>query len=461
MKTNKILKYTSIGSAAAVILMMAAATIVEKLYGTETAFRHFYHSPLFIALWAVTAISGVLLMIRRKTIKKPATFFLHIAFVLILAGALITLLTGKSGSMYLRRGETSANWSSAEGFRQKLPFKLTLKDFSIEYYPGTNDPSDYISKVVVSNNNTEYTISMNNILKYGGYRFYQTSYDADLNGSVFSVSHDPWGVSVTYTGYIMLLLSMIGFFFQKKSGFRMALKARSEGFSKPVRTVLMVLNVLLFGYLTFVIGRNWYRSGHGPFVGTYSVMMLMAWLVTVAMALLRKRLPIIQPLGFVLAGFSILVASLSFSDPEANLMPVLRSPFLSVHVLCMMVSYTLFGLVALIGVVGLIKHNDDTRSMLRDMSLSILYPAVFMLTTGTFIGAVWANISWGNYWAWDPKETWALITMLVYAAMLHSSTVSRFAKPRFFHAYAIAAFLTVLITYFGVNFLLGGMHSYA
>ena len=131
------------------------------------------------------------------------------------------------------------------------------------------------------------------------------------------------------------------------------------------------------------------------------------------------------------------MASLSFSDPEANLMPVLRSPLLSVHVLCMMVSYTLFGLVALIGVVGLIKRNDDTRSMLRDMSLAILYPAVFMLTTGTFIGAVWANISWGSYWAWDPKETWALITMLVYAAMLHSSTVSRFALPRFFHTYAI------------------------
>ena len=465
MKTDKILKYTTIGTATAVILMMAAATIVEKLLGTDTAFRHFYHSPVFIALWAVTAISGVLLMIKRNTIKKPTTFFLHIAFVLILAGALLTLLTGKSGSMYLRRGETSASWSSDQGFRQKLPFKLTLKDFSIEYYHGTKDPKDYISKVAVTDSNTgavtEYTISMNNILKYGGYRFYQTSYDSDLNGSVFSVSHDPWGVSVTYTGYIILLLSMIGFFFQKNSGFRTALKARSEGFSKPVRTVLMVLNILLFGYLTFVICRNWYRSGHGPFVGTYSVMMLMAWLVTVTMALLRKRLPIIQPLGFVLAGFSILVASLSFSDPEANLMPVLRSPLLNVHVLCMMVSYTLFGLVALIGVVGLIKHNDNTRSMLRDMSLSILYPAVFMLTTGTFIGAVWANISWGSYWAWDPKETWALITMLVYAAMLHSSTVSRFTKPRFFHAYAVIAFLTVLITYFGVNFLLEGMHSYA
>lgn len=460
MKTDKILKYTSIGTAAAVILIMAAATIVEKLYGTDMAFRLVYHSPVFIALWAITAITGVWHMIRRRTIKKPATFFLHTSLVLILAGALLTMLTGKNGSMYLRRGETSANWSSSEGFRQKLSFKLTLKDYSIDYYPGTKDPSDYISKVVVSDTGTEYTISMNNILKYGGYRFYQSSYDDDLNGSVFAVSHDPWGVPVTYAGYILLLLSLIGFFFQKRSGFRTALKSRGQGFSKPIRIVLLVLNVLLLGYLTFIIGRNWCRSGHGPFVGTYSVMILMAWLVSVAMVLLRKRLPIIQPLGFVLAGFSILVASLSNADTE-NLAPVLRSPLLSVHVLCMMVSYTLFGLVALIGVVGLVKRNQDSRSMLRNMSLTILYPAVFMLTIGTFIGAVWANISWGNYWAWDPKETWALITMLVYSAMLHSSTVSSFNRPRFFHVYAIVAFLTVLITYFGVNFLLGGMHSYA
>jgi len=189
--------------------------------------------------------------------------------------------------------------------------------------------------------------------------------------------------------------------------------------------------------------------------------MLMAWLVTVAMILLRRRMPVIQPLGFVLAGFSILVASISHTGPEGNLVPVLRSPLLGVHVLCMMVSYTLLGLTALIGVVGLIKRDSNAQTMLRDVSLTILYPAVFILTIGTFIGAVWANISWGSYWSWDPKETWALITMLVYSAMLHSSVMSRFNRPRFFHTYAILAILTVLITYFGVNLLLGGMHSYA
>ena len=142
-------------------------------------------------------------------------------------------------------------------------------------------------------------------------------------------------------------------------------------------------------------------------------------------------------------------------------MPVLQSPLLSIHVLCMMISYTLFGLVALTGIMGLVMPRIEAQHMLRDVSLTILYPAVFILTIGTFLGAVWANISWGSYWAWDPKETWALITMMVYGAMLHGSTMSKFNSPRFFHTYAILAFLSVLITYFGVNLLLGGMHSYS
>lgn len=208
--------------------MMAAATFIEKLYGTESAFSIVYHSPVFIALWAVAAISGVLLLIRRGTIRKPATFMLHMSFVIILAGALVTMLTGKSGMIELRRGLPSSQWVSGEGFRQELPFTLKLNEFRIEYYPDSDDPSDYISKVVLkdsgSDTETEYTISMNRILKYGGYRFYQSSYDDDLHGSVLAVSHDPWGVAITYTGYTLLLLSLAGFFFQKDSGFRTALK---------------------------------------------------------------------------------------------------------------------------------------------------------------------------------------------------------------------------------------------
>lgn len=136
-------------------------------------------------------------------------------------------------------------------------------------------------------------------------------------------------------------------------------------------------------------------------------------------------------------------------------------PLLSIHVLSMMLSYTLFGLVAFNGVMGLSVRSKEAGIRLRDLSLVLLYPAVFLLTFATFLGAVWANISWGSYWAWDPKETWALVTMLVYSFTLHGDVLTVFSKPRFFHWYTIIAFLSVLITYFGVNLLLGGMHSYA
>ena len=146
--------------------------------------------------------------------------------------------------------------------------------------------------------------------------------------------------------------------------------------------------------------------------------------------------------------------------PKGPLMPVLRSPLLFLHMIPIIVSYALFGLTTLLGIAGLVVKKEAS-ARLRDVSLSVLYPAVFLLTFGTFLGAVWANISWGNYWAWDPKETWALATLLVYSFPLHGDALPALCKPRVFHVFCILAFLSVLITYFGVNMLLGGMHSYA
>jgi ABC-type transport system involved in cytochrome c biogenesis permease subunit len=114
-----------------------------------------------------------------------------------------------------------------------------------------------------------------------------------------------------------------------------------------------------------------------------------------------------------------------------------------------------------VGILALIKPHDRTRlEKLKNLSRSMLYPAVALLAIGIFIGAVWANVSWGNYWSWDPKEVWALITLLIYAAPLHENIWKSFQKPVFFHLYGILAFLSVLITYFGVNLLLGGVHAY-
>ena len=136
------------------------------------------------------------------------------------------------------------------------------------------------------------------------------------------------------------------------------------------------------------------------------------------------------------------------------------------NVAVIMLAYVLLAFVMLNGVTALALHlsRRDTGAEVERMqvvSRLMLYPAVFLLAAGIFVGAVWANVSWGRYWGWDPKEVWALITLLVYAAPLHVGSLACFRRPVFFHAYCAAAFLAVLVTYFGVNFLLGGLHGYA
>ena len=127
-----------------------------------------------------------------------------------------------------------------------------------------------------------------------------------------------------------------------------------------------------------------------------------------------------------------------------------------------MIAYALLAFLMMGGVMAFALRRDRAMAeRLHVVGQIILYPAVFLLTAGVFIGAIWANVSWGTYWSWDPKEVWALITLIIYALPLHGQSLAIFRKPMFFHGYCIVAFLSVLITYFGVNFILGGMHSYA
>ena len=169
------------------------------------------------------------------------------------------------------------------------------------------------------------------------------------------------------------------------------------------------------------------------------------------------------PFGFLLSGFALLVSYLGQMNPQITpLMPVLVSPWLSIHVSLIMMSYALLAFIMLNGILALCYRRQSERvEQLTILSRLLLYPAVFFLGAGIFLGAVWANVSWGRYWAWDPKEVWALITFLVYGAAFHSQSLPMFRKPLFFHIYMVVAFLTVLMTYFGVNYVLGGMHSYA
>lgn len=724
----KIAKYISFGAAALAIVVMAAATILEK----TGAGVNIYRSWWFIVLWAVCAVCGLWWLAKNKVAKRPAVFLIHIAFVVILMGALVTHIWGTSGRVHLRVDEEPVTeYHFDENSSAPLPFTLALSRFDIEYYRGTSSPMDYRT-VFLIDGRVEGEVSMNNIFRYRGWRFYQSAYDPDGRGSVLTLTHDPAGIAITYTGYVLLLLAFIGFFIVGSSAFRAALrrviacgllffgifgaasasetpkplpdnlanaygdlfiyyngrvcpmetfardfcmklygKPSYEGLSaeqvltgwifdfshwrgvpcikikeKEIRSLLeidgayaslndfftsnnqykldqsyysdrgefktrsvlnndekfslistvcsgsmmliypyvtpdgsgkilwfsavddlpmemssdewifirkvmnlvqeavtlkkydealpvlekvrayqvktagednlpselrlkaeslynligrpmipamlfvtlgillfilnciaiskaytgwlhvcvnyaaWILGILLCFYLTWVLVLRGIVAGHLPMSNGFETMTMLAWVTSLIMSCTANKFPVALPFGYILSGFAMLVSVLGVSNPQiGTLMPVLASPLLSIHVACMMISYSLLGLAMLNSAMALFLPMRMDK--MKDTSLVLLYPAVFLLAAGTFIGAVWANVSWGSYWSWDPKETWALITLLVYAAALHGGSIPAFRKPRFFHIYCASAFACVLITYFGVNFILGGMHAYA
>jgi len=230
---------------------------------------------------------------------------------------------------------------------------------------------------------------------------------------------------------------------------------------RVIRYSLFTFAFLLFAYITLSLGLRWWLGGHIPVSNGPETMLFMAWVMLLLTILIQKKFPIILAFGPLISSFCLLVAMLGGSSSQLTpLMPVLQSPLLSIHVMTVMCAYALFALQMLLGIYAFGAPNSNLERITA-LSQLLLYPAVFLLTIGIFLGAVWANVSWGNYWSWDPKESWALITLMVYAVPLHKSSISRFRSTRFYHIYMICAFLAVIITYFGVNYLLGGMHSYA
>ena len=238
------------------------------------------------------------------------------------------------------------------------------------------------------------------------------------------------------------------------------------GVNKKVSMSAVLVLYTVFFYLTVVIALRWFVSGHIPLSNGFETMQFMSWSVVGLSLLLHKRYSMLLPFGILLCGLTLMVSMIGESNPRiTQLVPVLSSPLLSIHVAVIMLAYSLFAFVMLNGVTAIILYARSRDNLipierLQIISQIILYPAVFGLAIGIFVGAVWANISWGRYWSWDPKETWALITLLVYSLALHPESLPLFQKPLFFHVFTVLSFLIVLMTYFGVNFALGGMHSY-
>ena len=229
---------------------------------------------------------------------------------------------------------------------------------------------------------------------------------------------------------------------------------------RPMQWLSIGILALSFAALTLCMALRWIISGTIPMANGYETMLLMAWMIQLMALFLHRRFPIIITFGLLMSGFFLLVSHISQMDPKiSHVMPVLSSPLLSLHVSIIMMAFALLSLTFIIGIFSLVMpKNTELSTLNSQLSTLFLFPAMTCLGFGIFIGAIWANISWGTYWSWDPKEVWALITFMIYGIALHDKSLPWLRNPKHYHLFA---FLTILMTYFGVNYFLGGMHSYA
>lgn len=521
------------------MFVLAAGTVVEHYCDASTARRLIYVAPWTCVLWGVTVLTGLWHIVRRWRYIGWTVRGMHIALVLILSGAMLTHLTGKQGRVELIEGGPAIDayemtTTGGEDFTAShrvghFPFRIRLLSGRTEYYPGTAEPMDYVFEMEVAeaeSNETPWPVSvtMNHILGHRHWRFYPMTQTSGR--AVFAVSHDLWGIGITYAGYVLLALCMTVGLLRRNDTFRMLWQSVDRRRTIIVGLFLLLLLLALYiwcprtelllnylsqmrvvaigsltvGLLTFlsvafrkkclvptfcermcrnvlpfvaglmsfwtisVLALRGFVGGYFPVSNGYETLLMLAALLFAAGWVLKGRHRVIGPaFALTLGGMVLLAASWSEANPAVvRLIPVLSSPFLSVHVLTIVLGYACLLAAAGLSLTVLLCEGCQRAMEKRARRVrALLCLAVYFLGIGILLGAVWANQSWGTYWSWDPKETWALITWVVYALPLHRGSLPCFSRPRFLLYYVLFGFISVLITYFGVNYFLGGLHSYA
>ncbi|RZJ71027.1 cytochrome c biogenesis protein CcsA [Flavobacterium sp.] len=260
-------------------------------------------------------------------------------------------------------------------------------------------------------------------------------------------------------GILMLLLSIVHIFVRRK-------------FMKYTIWFFHGLTILLFLLHTSGLIARWYISGHAPWSDAYESMIYVGWATMLFTLLCARKSALTVASGTFVASMILMIAHWNWMDPSiANLQPVLNSYWLMIHVAVIVASYGPFTLGMVLGVVSLLLMVFVTKENRQRMDLHIkeityisemaLTVGLVMLSIGNFLGGQWANESWGRYWGWDPKETWALISIMIYAFVVHMRLVPGLKSAWAFNVASVFAFYSIMMTYFGVNFYLSGLHSYA
>lgn len=227
---------------------------------------------------------------------------------------------------------------------------------------------------------------------------------------------------------------------------------------------------LYIGFILQTLGiiMRWYISGRAPMGNSYESMIIVSWASILGGLIFVKKSPITLAISTILASATLLVAHINSMNPEITaLVPVLNSSWLSSHVASITASYGLLCISALLGLFSITLAAFGKRQFTKEIteltiiSKLLMIIGLYLMTIGCFIGAVWANESWGNYWSWDPKETWCLITIVIYSFIIHMHHAPQLASNVVYNILSTWAMSSILMTYFGVNYFLGGMHSYA
>jgi cytochrome c-type biogenesis protein CcsB len=346
-------------------------------------------------------------------------------------------------------------WSSpkdAYKLAQNADDSLYLKNIMTLYY-----------QCILSNETNKADEYVNSIINYQRkFAQYQLPSKSKINAEIFyykSKIYERLFPYYTTLGFILLVILLFGIIAQKKN-FR--------------KVLIFFKTFLIIGFLFHTLGLaiRWYVSGHAPMSNGYESMIFISWVTILAGFIFRKRSALVLAATSVLGGFTLMVAHLSFMDPEiTNLVPVLQSYWLTLHVSVITSSYGFLGLGAILAIIVLILYSLMSVGNKSNIQLTIeeltiinyksLTIGLYLLTIGTFLGAIWANESWGRYWGWDPKETWSLITIIVYSFIIHSRLIPGLKGFFSFNLMALYGFSSVLMTYFGVNYYLSGLHSYA
>ena len=305
--------------------------------------------------------------------------------------------------------------------------------------------------------------------EYLGYiKKYQTTYGADIIPSPSKISLEIFYNDFNIFGKLAKILAVLGFILLVFH-FVLILKPGSS-YTKFINggTLLVFIAFMLY---TAGLGIRWYISGHAPWSNGYETMIYIGWATILSGFIFARRSPITLSVTTLLTSIILFVAGMSWMNPEITpLVPVLKSYWLIVHVAIITASYGFFAMGALLGMLNLVlmilrnkKNEQNIRFTILEVSYIIemaLIVGLFLMTIGSFIGGVWANESWGRYWGWDPKETWALVTVLVYAIILHLRKIPGLKSTLALSSLAMLGLGVVLMTFFGVNYYLSGMHSY-